>query len=102
MRQDYEHLKIDIDGSGYYVINSDVNYATHCSNRDIKEWCDWFYKNEVNNGVFYKGTRLYFTIDGSKYYITWTFYDYDFMNEAVKRLKKLGAENLQINMGELD
>lgn len=99
-RHDYEHLELDNDGCYYYFMNSDVQYPF--KEPLLKDFCKWWRENEVSNGYYYKGTRLYFTFKGVKYYVSWTFYDEDYLNNGIRFLKRLGASNIQINYGEPD
>jgi len=99
-RTDYEHQELDLDNNYYWFMNSDVQYP----NKEplLKDFISWFRKNEVNNGFYWKGTALYFTFKGVKYWLSWTFYDKEYLDTAVVKLKALGAENIQLNYGEPD
>ena len=101
-REDYEEMKRDIDWSIYWTTKKDVKYAGTC--RDLIDLKNWWYEEEskIDDSPYYKGTSIYFTYKENKYYLNWVFYSWNLIKECVKRLKKLGATNIQINFGELD
>lgn len=99
-RYDYEHLELDNDNNYYWFMNSDVD--SPYKEPLLKEFVKWWNEDEVDQGLYYKGTRLYFTFGGKKYYVSWTFYDERHIKKGVAKLKELGATNIQINYGELD
>lgn len=99
-RTDYEHEELDLDNNYYWFTNSDVQTAY--KNPKLKNFLKWWNESEKAEGYYYKGTRLYWTFEGVKYYETWTFYNEGRLEKAIKLLKELGAENIQINYGELD
>ena len=99
-REDYEHLELDNDGNYYWFMNSDVDYPY--KNKELADFCKWWQENEENTGLYYKGTRLYFTFKGVKYHLSWVFTDGIDFDTAIAKLKGLGASNIQINYGELD
>jgi len=108
-RLDYEHLERDNDGLNYWFMNRDVEYWAHSSIRKNKDFADaikWHDRQQYllsKKSLFYKGTRLYFTYQGRKYYVSWTFYSDEYIIGLQKRLKAVkGVSNLQINFGELD
>lgn len=106
-REDYEHLEREVDGSYYWWINSDVVYLGVLSDIDksLNEITKYFYREELkakDHSLYCKGTRLYFTYKGVKYHFSWVFYSKEFINETVRKLKLIGASNIQINYGELD
>lgn len=96
----YEHQELDLDNNFYWFTNSDVELPY--KNPKLKGLVDWWRKNEHNNGLYWKGTALYFTFEGVKYRLSWVFYDRTFINTAIKKLKSLGALNIALNLGELD
>lgn len=100
-REDYEHLELDLDGNYYYFMNKSVSGSLPNNDLIRKEW-ERFKKADTNNGFYYKGTRLYFTFGGNKYYFSWTFWHEKNLKTAIKNLKQYGAENIQINYGEAD
>ena len=59
-------------------------------------------KKYSKTSFYYIGTALYFTYKNAKYYISWTFYGDKLIQDAMKKLKELGATNIQIKYGELD
>lgn len=99
-REDYEHLELDNDGNYYWFMNSDVDYPY--KNKELAEFVSWWKVAETNTGLYYKGTRLYFTFKGVKYHVSWVFTDGIDFDTAIAKLKALGASNIQINWGELD
>ena len=99
-REDYEHLELDLDGCYYWITNHDVDYPY--KEPLLKDFCKWWKEHEQNTGLYYKGTRLYFTFKGVKYYLTWIFTSGVDFDTAIAKLKALGAVNIQINWGELD
>lgn len=102
-RTDYEHQELDLDHNYYWFMNSDIDYIY--KEPKLKAFREWFDKEEAKakeTSLYYKGTRLYFTFENKKYYVSWTFYSDELIDGAVKRLKELGAVNIQINYGELD
>lgn len=99
-REDYEHQELDNDYCYYWFMNSDVQNPY--KEPRLKEFVKWWNEHEQNTGLYYKGTRLYFTFNGVKYYLSWTFTSGVDFDTAIAKLKKLGAENIQINWGELD
>ena len=105
-REDYEHLEREVDGSYYWWINNDVIHLSkfgNCEHEDLYNLSKWFYNEESKVcSLYYKMTRLYFTYKDVKYYLSWVFFSQDLINEAIKRLRSIGAINLQINYGELD
>lgn len=105
-REDYEHLQRDLDENYYYSTNKDVNYIDYrTAPTIIIEFSKWFKQEELlyrETSLYYKGTALYFTYEDKKYYVSWTFYDRKLIKDAVKKLKEIGATNLQANYGELD
>lgn len=104
-RTDYEHLKLDNDGCFYWIMNKDVEYYTFKPNTyEIDKITTWFYQQEEEAkqfSLFYKGTALYFTFKGQKYYLSWTFTG-NYIHETAKKLREAGCTNIQINWGELD
>lgn len=99
-RQLYEHQELDLDNEYYWVTNADVEYPYKV--KELEEFCKWWKNHEVNTGLYYKGTRLYFTFRGAKYYLSWTFTSGIDFDTAIAKLKELKASNIQINWGELD
>lgn len=103
-REDYEHLERDLDGNYYWFTNRDVGTSRQ-QFEEISALRKWF-RDEENKykekSLYYKGTRLYFTYKGVKDYLHWVFYGDKLIKDAIKRLQELGAENIQINYGELD
>lgn len=96
----YEHLELDLDGYYYSVMNSDVDYPY--KNPKLYDFVKWFNDNDVNDGLYYKHTALYFTFEGIKYHVSWTFYHEDVLQDAYNKLMQLGAKYIAINYGELD
>lgn len=96
----YEHQELDLDNNFYWFMNSDVELPY--KNPKLEGLVHWWDENEPNNGLYWKGTRLYFTFEGVKYWLSWVFYDRTFINTAIKKLKSLGALNIALNLGELD
>lgn len=99
-RTDYEHLELDLDNNYYWFTNND--FANEYEEPKLKEFLKWWKNSEKNEGLYFKGTRLYFTLDNKKYYLTWVFYNEERLKLAVKKLKALNCINIQINYGELD
>ena len=108
-RFDYEHQELDNDGCYYWFTNRDVKYWAYSEIKDNKafkdaiEFHDKQQERLSKKSLYYKGTRLYFTYNGKKYYASWTFYSDEYIIGLQKRLKAIeGVSNLQINWGELD
>ena len=104
-REDYEHLELDYDCNFYYIKNKEVKYISKNSPEKIREFEEWFENEEEKyskTSFYYKNTALYFTYKNAKYYISWTFYGDKLIQDAMKKLKELGATNIQIKYGELD
>lgn len=99
-RELYEHLEQDYDGLYYWFMNKGVEYLYNV--KELEEFLNWWNKSETKKGLYWKGTRLYFTFKGSKYYLSWTFYDKTRLITAVSKLKALGAQNIVLNYGTLD
>lgn len=99
-RYDYEHLERDNDGCYYWFMNADINYPE--KNEELQGFCKWWRNYKAEKGLYYKGTRLYFTYKGVKYYVSWVFYDEKYLRLAKRKLIELGATNIQFNYGELD
>lgn len=99
-REDYEHLELDLDNNYYWIMNADVQLPY--KEPLLKEFVEWWDADEVYDGLFWIGTKLYFTFKGVKYWVSWTFYDQDHINRGIKRLEALGASNIVINYGHLD
>lgn len=99
-RTDYEHEELDLDYNYYWFTNSDVD--TPYKEPELKDFLQWWRNSEINEGLYYKGTRLYFTYKNKKYYLSWTFDNEGRIDLAISKLKELGATNFQINWGELD
>ena len=103
-RTDYEHLVPDLDGNSYWWTNNDVKYVLR-GPQELKDFAKWFFEEEEKyreKSLYYKGTALYFTYNGEKYEIGWTFYGDDLLKQARQKLEALGCVNLQVNFGELD
>lgn len=97
----YEHVSgFDYDGSTYWVMNCDVERPY--KNPKLYDFVKWFEENDVNNGVYYKLTRLYFTFEGVKYWLSWTFYHKDVLLDAYLKLTQIGAKDILFNLGVLD
>lgn len=104
-RTDYEHLECEVVDSHYWWINKDVEYVSRFGVKDkaLNKLAKYFYRKEAKTiSLYYKGTRLYFTYKGIKYYFSWVFYSRELIRETVRRLKLIGTSNIQINYGELD
>lgn len=99
-RNDYEHQELDSDGCYYWFTNSDVQHPY--KEPLLRDFLTWWREHEQNTGLYYKGTALYFTFNGVKYRVSWTFTAGVDFDTAISKLKSLGAENIQINWGELD
>ena len=100
-RTDYEHEELDTDHNYYWFTNSDVD--SPYKNPKLKDFVEWWNKEEAKiGGLFYKWTRFYFTFEGIKYYLRWTFYSSDFLNKAIEKAKSIGCTNIQLNYGVLD
>ena len=100
LRDKYEVLKQDNDGQYYYFTRDD--FDSPFENDKLAEFLEWWSHSEINDGLYYKGTRLYFSLDDKKYYLTWTFYNVGRLELASEMLKTLGAYDIAINYGELD
>lgn len=104
-REDYEHLEREVDGTYFWWINKDVEYLGRFGNKDkqLNKLAKYFYTKEAKVcSLYYKCTRLYFTYKEVKYHLSWVFYSKELINETVRRLRLIGAINIQINYGELD
>lgn len=101
------YTKIDYDFDAYGHIFSyrtslkNIEHARFSKNKKIQSFSKWFYDNEPD-GLYYLGTAIYFMYDDIKYYVSWTHYTIDFINNACRKLREIGASNILINWGYLD
>lgn len=101
----YTHWTLDVDYSKYRVTNSDVvlyrnqDEAVNKVLSRFKEKCD------QEHGIIYfiKGNRLFFTINGVKYWtiLSCTAIEWEYIDSLIEDLSKI-ADNIAYKQGELD
>lgn len=97
----YQHLELDNDGCYYHFMNRDVQPYRN-ENKELTALFKDF-ETRCEQHLYIKGNRLFFTINGVKYYeiLTHSTWEWNNIGKLIKQMNSIAVDIFYFG-GELD